>query len=102
MEKTIFLILASAALAIAAPVGRDDICDSHLDFRHHNYEEMKAYMIKIRNACPDITRLYALNQRTVENRQLLILEMTDKPGQHEIGNFSFMLFFAFLILLEYR
>ena len=55
----------------------------HLDIRHHNYDDMVDYMHEINRKCPDITRLYSIGKST-ENRDLLVMEITDNPGRHEL------------------
>lgn len=58
------------------------LTSDNLDFKHHNYEQMKDYISKIQENCPDITRLYSIG-KSVNNRELLVLEMSDNPGKHE-------------------
>ncbi|EDO31956.1 predicted protein, partial [Nematostella vectensis] len=57
-------------------------------FVHHNYEAMKGLLEKFNKEYPDITRLYSVG-KTVENRDLLVLEISDKPGKHEKGEPEF-------------
>jgi len=52
---------------------------------HHNYEEMESFLKKINEDYPDITRLHSIGQ-SVQGRQLLVIEISDLPGQHELGN----------------
>jgi len=53
-------------------------------FKHHNYTEMEKYLIVLSNMFPNITRLYSIG-RSVEGRQLHVLEISDNPGKHEPG-----------------
>ena len=53
-----------------------------LDIRHHNYDAMVNYMHEIHKQCPDITRIYSIG-KTTEQRELLVMEITDNPGVHE-------------------
>ena len=54
-----------------------------LDMRHHNYAAMVDYMHRINKECPNITRLYSIGKST-EKRELLVMEITDNPGKHEL------------------
>lgn len=58
------------------------------EFKHHNYTEMKDILTKIYNDYPHITRLYSIG-KSVQGRDLLVLEISDKPGGHEPGEPEF-------------
>ena len=53
-----------------------------LDIRHHNYKEMKSYLQKVHEKCPNITRIYSVG-KSLQNRDLLVMEMSDNPGKQE-------------------
>ncbi|XP_063989160.1 carboxypeptidase D isoform X2 [Diachasmimorpha longicaudata] len=53
-------------------------------FKHHNYTEMKAFLMHLNGNYPSITRLYSIG-RSVQNRELYVLEITKDPGQHDIN-----------------
>ncbi|GIY90390.1 hypothetical protein CEXT_552002 [Caerostris extrusa] len=59
-----------------------------LEFKHHHYEDMVAILKNVTKKCPDITRLHSIG-RTVENKELYVLEMSDNPGIHEPGEPEF-------------
>ncbi|XP_057706261.1 probable carboxypeptidase X1 [Corythoichthys intestinalis] len=59
-----------------------------LDFRHHNYKEMRKLMKAVNEACPDITRVYSIG-KSYTGLQLLVMEITDNPGKHELGEPEF-------------
>jgi carboxypeptidase D len=52
--------------------------------KHHNYEEMTWFLKYFAEEFPDITRLYSIG-RSVQNRKLWVLEISDNPGQHDPG-----------------
>ena len=54
-------------------------------FHHHNYEQMVNLMYKVNKACPEITRIYNLSEPSVENRNLIVMEITENPGKHTPG-----------------
>ena len=58
------------------------------EFKHHNYTEMKSKLEYFHKEYPKITRLYSIG-KTVEGRDLLVLEITDNPGVHEPGEPEF-------------
>ena len=53
-----------------------------LEFWHHNYNAMMDYMNKIHSKCPTITRIYSIG-KSVQGRDLLVMEMTDYPNEYE-------------------
>lgn len=62
--------------------GMSVLKDDGLEIQHHNYDDMMSYMTRIRDECPDITRLYSVGT-SVLNRNLSVLEISRNPGQHE-------------------
>lgn len=51
-------------------------------FIHRNYTEMTQYLHDYANRFPDITRLYSIG-KSVEGRELWVMEISDRPGIHE-------------------
>ena len=56
--------------------------------KHHNYEELTWFLKYFAEEYSDITRLYSIGT-TVQNRQLWVMEVTDSPGKHEVGEPEF-------------
>lgn len=52
------------------------------EFVHHNYIEMEKVLKGLAAKFPQISRLYSAG-KSVEGRQLYVLEITDNPGVHE-------------------
>lgn len=89
---------------------QEDRSKDNLDFRHHNYQEMrkvnvhnpvarisrlengKPYslsfprklMKSVAEECPDITRIYTIG-KSYMGLKLYVMEMSDHPGKHELG-----------------
>uniref|UniRef100_A0A3Q3LWC1 Probable carboxypeptidase X1 n=1 Tax=Mastacembelus armatus TaxID=205130 RepID=A0A3Q3LWC1_9TELE len=59
-----------------------------LDFRHHNYKEMRKLMKLVHEACPDITRIYSIG-KSYTGLKLYVMEISDNPGKHELGEPEF-------------
>ncbi|KAM7389361.1 hypothetical protein PAMP_023345 [Pampus punctatissimus] len=59
-----------------------------LDFRHHNYKEMRKLMKSVNEACPDITRIYSIG-KSYRGLKLYVMEISDNPGKHELGEPEF-------------
>ncbi|XP_019948441.2 probable carboxypeptidase X1 isoform X2 [Paralichthys olivaceus] len=59
-----------------------------LDFRHHNYKEMRKLMKSVHEACPDITRIYSIG-KSYMGLKLYVMEISDNPGKHELGEPEF-------------
>ncbi|XP_068623289.1 carboxypeptidase D isoform X2 [Battus philenor] len=58
------------------------------DFAHHDYPKMEAYLQRLKDAYPDITRLSSIG-KSVEGRELYVLEITKDPGKHIPGKPEF-------------
>ncbi|KAM4795649.1 carboxypeptidase D [Rhinophrynus dorsalis] len=58
------------------------------DFRHHHYPDMEIFLRRYNNDYPDITRLYSVG-KSVEDRELYVMEISDNPGIHEPGEPEF-------------
>ncbi|KAM4810456.1 LOW QUALITY PROTEIN: putative carboxypeptidase X1 [Rhinophrynus dorsalis] len=59
-----------------------------LDFRHHNYKEMRKLMKAVNEECPDITRVYSIGKSYL-GLKMYVMEISDNPGQHELGEPEF-------------
>ncbi|XP_028271885.1 probable carboxypeptidase X1 isoform X2 [Parambassis ranga] len=59
-----------------------------LNFRHHNYTEMRKLMKSVNDACPDITRIYSIGT-SYRGLKLYVMEISDNPGKHELGEPEF-------------
>ncbi|XP_067238045.1 probable carboxypeptidase X1 isoform X3 [Chanodichthys erythropterus] len=59
-----------------------------LDFRHHNYNEMRKLMKSVNEMCPDITRIYSIG-KSYMGLKLYVMEISDNPGKHELGEPEF-------------
>ncbi|KAL2096139.1 hypothetical protein ACEWY4_008287 [Coilia grayii] len=57
-------------------------------FRHHHYADMMLFLRKYNATYPSITRLYSVG-KSVEGRELYVMEITDNPGVHEPGEPEF-------------
>lgn len=59
-----------------------------LDFRHHNYKEMRQMMKVINEECPNITRIYNIG-KSMQGLKIYAMEISDNPGEHETGEPEF-------------
>ena len=53
-------------------------------FTHHNYTAMVHWIIFLSRTYPQITHLYSIG-KSVQGRDLYVLEISDNPGRHEPG-----------------
>ncbi|KAM9028641.1 putative carboxypeptidase X1 [Ara ararauna] len=67
---------------------RQPLPTSKLDFRHHNYKEMRKLMKRVSDECPDITRVYSIGKSYL-GLKMYVMEISDNPGQHEVGEPEF-------------
>ncbi|MEJ1273738.1 carboxypeptidase X 2 (M14 family) [Cricetulus griseus] len=59
-----------------------------LDFKHHNYKEMRQLMKVVNEMCPNITRIYNIG-KSHQGLKLYAVEISDHPGVHEVGEPEF-------------
>ncbi|KAJ7305100.1 hypothetical protein JRQ81_010939 [Phrynocephalus forsythii] len=60
----------------------------NLDFRHHNYKDMRQLMKVVNEECPTITRIYNIGKSS-RGLKIYAMEITDNPGEHELGEPEF-------------
>ncbi|KAL2099253.1 hypothetical protein ACEWY4_005733 [Coilia grayii] len=65
-----------------------EVTTDRLDFRHHNYKEMRKLMKEVHDQCPDITRIYTIG-KSYTGLKLYVMEISDNPGKHELGEPEF-------------
>ncbi|XP_026853521.2 carboxypeptidase D [Electrophorus electricus] len=58
------------------------------EFRHHHYSDMELFLQRFSMLYPSITRLYSIG-KSVQDRQLWVMEISDNPGEHEEGEPEF-------------
>ncbi|KAM6463145.1 carboxypeptidase D [Liasis olivaceus] len=58
------------------------------DFRHHHFPDMGIFLRKYATEYPNITHLYSVG-KSVEQRELYAMEISDNPGIHEAGEPEF-------------
>lgn len=56
------------------------------EFRHHNYADMDLFLRKYSSEFPSITHLHSIG-RSVENRELFVMVISDNPKVHEHGRY---------------
>ncbi|RWS09438.1 carboxypeptidase D-like protein [Dinothrombium tinctorium] len=57
-------------------------------FKHHNYVELKRFLETYNQKYKHISRLYSIG-KSVQHRELLVMEISDNPGIHEPGEPEF-------------
>lgn len=55
-------------------------------FGDHDYNSLLNVLNETNKKCPDVSRIYSLDEKTVEGRDLVVIEFTaEKPGTHLAG-----------------
>lgn len=54
-----------------------------IQFSYHSNAQMISVLKKIEDQCSDIARTYSIG-RSMEGRELLVIEFSNNPGQHEL------------------
>lgn len=78
------LLACSAFLLILLP----PLLEGGFTFQHHNYNQMMKMLKELTKKYPSITNLYTIG-KSVEGRELWVMEISDLPGKHEIGEPEF-------------
>lgn len=79
---TLTLVLSLSFMVLAAPTSKP------LAFLHHSNDAMYAFMDSIAQRYPAITRVYSIG-KTVYQKELMVIEISDNPGVHEPGEPEF-------------
>ncbi|KAI4901032.1 hypothetical protein NFI96_034306, partial [Prochilodus magdalenae] len=82
------LEVLACALPNSYPTENDVTPTDDLDYRHHNYKEMRQMMKVINEECPNITRIYNIG-KSAQGLKMYAMEISDNPGEHEMGEPEF-------------
>ena len=87
MHSTTVTLAGTLALLVfttisAAPISRP------LGYRHHSNTAMYTFMHGVAAKYPEITRVYSIG-KSVNKQDLLVIEISDRPGVHEPGEPEF-------------
>lgn len=52
-------------------------------WRHHTNEQLPVILEDIHARCPNISRVYALTEPSINGVPLYVIEFSDKPGFHQ-------------------
>jgi len=58
--------------------------DTGFKWKHHNNTELRQVLEEVHKKCPNITRIYPLEFTSVKGEPLVVIELSDNPGKHEI------------------
>lgn len=70
----------------------NEVC-SEFVWKHHSNEELPLVLEEIHEKCPNITRVYALSETSVQNVPLYVIELTLDPGVHQPCKYLYYLLF---------
>lgn len=60
-------------------------------FGDHDYQSLQNILHESNKKCPEISQIYTLTEKSVEGRDLIVIEFTaDRPGTHIAGVFFFI------------
>uniref|UniRef100_A0A6A7FR08 Carboxypeptidase E-like n=2 Tax=Hirondellea gigas TaxID=1518452 RepID=A0A6A7FR08_9CRUS len=84
---SMYLLLLLLLLVLAAAPTHGAPADTHektFELRHHSNLELHLALKAIEERCPAVSRVYALENRSVRGFPLWVLELSDNPGKHQI------------------
>lgn len=70
-------------LLVASPVWCRHIVEDSFQFKHHSNAELLSVLESVHHRCPNITRVYTLNEKSVLGNPLLLIEFSRTPGVHQ-------------------
>ena len=86
-------MLAKALIAIYSlilwPVFSSNITN---DFKYvyHDHSSSIEILRTINEKCLNISRIYNLTETSVQGRELIVIELTENPGQHVLGMYTLL------------
>ena len=69
-------------------------------FKHHSYVELEKQLQLLASNYPNFTRLYSIG-KSVEGRNLYVMEISDNPGKHELGKFPVPSLYIWLVTYKF-
>jgi len=82
------LVTNSASRSWAKPLAVRRSSTDNFALKHHNYEQLTQFLRDLNKKYPHITRLYSVG-KSIEKRELWVLEVSNNPGKHEPGEPEF-------------
>lgn len=80
---TIFYEMFHMKCAVLA-VSFASVLTVKIDFKHHDQAELEEVLIHVAEECPNITRVYQLENPSVLGTPLWVIEFSKNPGLHEL------------------
>lgn len=74
-----------AAQAVEVPPTEE--AAAPIQFTYHSGSQMIEILKKTEGQCPEISRTYSIG-RSTEGRELLVIEFSNSPGEHQLREFS--------------
>lgn len=65
---------------------------------YHDQDKMEAKLVEVQQKCANISRLYSIG-KSVEGRDLVVLEFSTTPGVHEAGKYCNIVLVVVIVIV---
>nr|XP_054774143.1 carboxypeptidase D-like [Lytechinus pictus] len=88
MTSILALLAVLPILGLVSGEASSDFPGPDYQWKHHSQQDLEQILEDTKRECPDITKTYSVGE-SVLGRKLWVIEISDNPGEHELGEPEF-------------